>query len=215
MSSHSASFAYSLALSQETSVLAIARRAYQIWEREGRPHGRDLAHWFEAESAIARELALAIANAPGAPRLVADRSVSRAASSDNAAAPGKDLYVWENTLENWNSTVATDVTAAFLCSREVLRRSMIERRTGVIINFSSSAGWRGMPRPPDGPIVGESSNGRTTDSDSVCLGSNPSSPATMKNAPGSPRGRFFWPRMWRKFRGIPASLPGFRGPSSL
>jgi NAD(P)-dependent dehydrogenase (short-subunit alcohol dehydrogenase family) len=65
---------------------------------------------------------------------------------NNAAAPGKDLYVWENTLENWNATIATDVTAAFLCSREVLRRSMIERRTGVILNFSSAAGWRGMPR---------------------------------------------------------------------
>jgi 3-oxoacyl-[acyl-carrier protein] reductase len=65
---------------------------------------------------------------------------------NNAAAPGTDLYVWENTLENWNATLATDVTAAFLCSREVLRRSMIERRTGVILNFSSSAGWRGLPR---------------------------------------------------------------------
>jgi 3-oxoacyl-[acyl-carrier protein] reductase len=65
---------------------------------------------------------------------------------NNAAAPGKDLYVWENTLENWNATLATDVTAAFLCSREVLRRSMIERKTGVILNFSSAAGWRGLPR---------------------------------------------------------------------
>jgi NAD(P)-dependent dehydrogenase (short-subunit alcohol dehydrogenase family) len=65
---------------------------------------------------------------------------------NNAAAPGKDLHVWENTLENWNATIATDVTAAFLCSREVLKRSMIERKTGVILNFSSSAGWRGLPR---------------------------------------------------------------------
>lgn len=24
-------------------------RAYQIWEAEGRPHGRDQAHWFQAE----------------------------------------------------------------------------------------------------------------------------------------------------------------------
>jgi hypothetical protein len=31
---------------------AIARRAYEIWEAEGRPHGRDREHW---ESA-AREL---------------------------------------------------------------------------------------------------------------------------------------------------------------
>lgn len=65
---------------------------------------------------------------------------------NNAAVPGKDLYVWEQTLDNWNSTFAVDVTAAMLCSREVLRRSMIERKTGVIINFSSTAGWNGLPR---------------------------------------------------------------------
>ncbi len=65
---------------------------------------------------------------------------------NNAAAPGVDKYVWEQTLENWNATIAIDVTAAMLCSREVLRRSMLDRRTGVILNFSSGAGWKGMPR---------------------------------------------------------------------
>ncbi len=33
-----------------------------------------------------------------------------------------------------------------LCSREVLNRSMLERKTGSIVNFSSTAGWTGMPR---------------------------------------------------------------------
>jgi NAD(P)-dependent dehydrogenase (short-subunit alcohol dehydrogenase family) len=65
---------------------------------------------------------------------------------NNAAAPGTDLYVWENTLENWNATIAIDVTAAFLCSREVLRRSMLERRSGVIVNFSTGAALTGMVR---------------------------------------------------------------------
>lgn len=27
----------------------IARRAYDIWERQGRPHGKDFDHWLEAE----------------------------------------------------------------------------------------------------------------------------------------------------------------------
>ena len=27
----------------------IARRAYAIWEQEGRPHGRNLDHWLKAE----------------------------------------------------------------------------------------------------------------------------------------------------------------------
>ena len=65
---------------------------------------------------------------------------------NNAAVPGTDKYVWEQTLENWNATIAVDVTAAMLCSREVLNRSMLERKTGSIINFSSTAGWIGIPR---------------------------------------------------------------------
>lgn len=65
---------------------------------------------------------------------------------NNAAVPGQDLHIWEQTLDNWNATFAVDVTAAMLCTREVLRRSMMERRTGAIVNFSSTAGWNGMPR---------------------------------------------------------------------
>jgi NAD(P)-dependent dehydrogenase (short-subunit alcohol dehydrogenase family) len=65
---------------------------------------------------------------------------------NNAAAPGKDLWIWEQTLENWNATIAIDVTAAMLCTREVLRQSMLERRSGVILNFSSTAGYNGVVR---------------------------------------------------------------------
>jgi 3-oxoacyl-[acyl-carrier protein] reductase len=65
---------------------------------------------------------------------------------NNAAAPGQDKYVWEQTLENFNATIAIDLTASMLCAREVLKRSMLERKTGSIINFSSTASWTGMPR---------------------------------------------------------------------
>ena len=30
-------------------------RAHEIWEREGRPEGRDLAHWHQAEAEITAE----------------------------------------------------------------------------------------------------------------------------------------------------------------
>ena len=30
----------------------IRRRAHEIWEREGRPHGRDAEHWRQAEREI-------------------------------------------------------------------------------------------------------------------------------------------------------------------
>jgi 3-oxoacyl-[acyl-carrier protein] reductase len=65
---------------------------------------------------------------------------------NNAAAPGKDLWIWEQTLENWNATIAVDVTAAMLCTREVVKRSMKDRGSGVILNFSSTAGYNGMVR---------------------------------------------------------------------
>ncbi len=65
---------------------------------------------------------------------------------NNAAAPGIDRWVWEQTLENWNATIAIDVTAAMLCTREVLNQSMLARRSGVILNFSSTAAYPGMVR---------------------------------------------------------------------
>ncbi|BBY19839.1 SDR family NAD(P)-dependent oxidoreductase [Mycobacterium stomatepiae] len=65
---------------------------------------------------------------------------------NNAAAPGQDRWIWEQTLENWNPTIAIDVTAAMLCTREVLNQSMLKRRSGVILNFSSTAGYHGIVR---------------------------------------------------------------------
>jgi 3-oxoacyl-[acyl-carrier protein] reductase len=65
---------------------------------------------------------------------------------NNAAAPGTDTWVWEQTLENWNATIAIDVTAAMLCTREVLKQTMLERRSGVILNFSSAAGFTAIVR---------------------------------------------------------------------
>lgn len=65
---------------------------------------------------------------------------------NNAAAPGKDHWIWEQTLDNWNATIAIDVTAAMLCTREVLNQSMLQRRSGVILNFSSTAGYNGIVR---------------------------------------------------------------------
>ena len=65
---------------------------------------------------------------------------------NNAVIPGQDKYVWEQTLDNWNAVIAICLTAPMIASREVLNRSMLERRTGSIINVSSTAGYLGMPR---------------------------------------------------------------------
>ena len=34
----------------------IKQRAYEIWEREGRPHGEDLQHWLQAFEELGRTL---------------------------------------------------------------------------------------------------------------------------------------------------------------
>ena len=44
----------------------IAKRAYAIWEREGRPHGRDLEHWLTAEFLARTESRPAQASESGA-----------------------------------------------------------------------------------------------------------------------------------------------------
>lgn len=57
---------------------------------------------------------------------------------NNAAYAGTDLHVFEQTLENWNQTLATNLTSQFLVSRASLRH-MMPRRSGVILTFSSTA----------------------------------------------------------------------------
>jgi NAD(P)-dependent dehydrogenase (short-subunit alcohol dehydrogenase family) len=65
---------------------------------------------------------------------------------NNAAQPGKDHFLWEQTLENWQNTLAINLTGPMLCIREVLRQCMLERRCGSIINFSSYVSWQGKIR---------------------------------------------------------------------
>lgn len=64
----------------------------------------------------------------------------------NAAVPGTDKWIWEQTVDNFIDTYKVDCMAAMLCTREVLNRSMLERKSGSIVTFSSGAGWSGMER---------------------------------------------------------------------
>ncbi|MDG2004747.1 MAG: SDR family oxidoreductase [Novosphingobium sp.] len=68
------------------------------------------------------------------------------AMMSNAAVPGTDKWIWEQTVDNFIDTYKVDCMAAMLCSREVLNRSMLERKSGSILTFSSGAGWSGMER---------------------------------------------------------------------
>jgi 3-oxoacyl-[acyl-carrier protein] reductase len=68
---------------------------------------------------------------------------------NNAAAPGAGAPIWEQTLERWNATIAIDLTATMLCTREVLKQSMLERGSGSIVNFSSTASFTTPERSAD------------------------------------------------------------------
>ena len=50
----------------------------------------------------------------------------------------------DTSEEEWNKTIDTNLKGAFLCTKAVLP-SMIQKRSGVIINVSSGAGKTGFP----------------------------------------------------------------------
>jgi len=71
---------------------AIRERAYQIWEREGRPHGRDFDHWVQAQVELAAQAAgngSARRTAPRAPA-AAMKAKSIAPSKPSAARAGRN-----------------------------------------------------------------------------------------------------------------------------
>jgi len=68
---------------------------------------------------------------------------------NNAPDPGEFAYIWEKSLARWNQTFAVNVTGPMLCTREAVAQSMMERRSGAIVNISSGSGWDGVPRRSD------------------------------------------------------------------
>ena len=62
---------------------------------------------------------------------------------NNSGIEGPTKTVAEMDIKGWNETLAVNLSGAMLCSRNVLEKSMIPRKSGVIINISSGAGRRG------------------------------------------------------------------------
>lgn len=56
----------------------IKRRAYEIWERDGRPHGRDGEHWEQAEKEL-------LDAAPGAQAKTRAKTGRAPATADKAS----------------------------------------------------------------------------------------------------------------------------------
>lgn len=67
---------------------AIRRRAYQIWEREGRPQGQAQAHWLAARVELASESgSLPDPDLPGSPGGAADGTESSQGSRPFSGGP--------------------------------------------------------------------------------------------------------------------------------
>ena len=56
---------------------AIRERAYALWEQDGRPEGRSLAHWFKAEAELSIERALVAQEKIGAAKSRRRRSATK------------------------------------------------------------------------------------------------------------------------------------------
>jgi NAD(P)-dependent dehydrogenase (short-subunit alcohol dehydrogenase family) len=63
---------------------------------------------------------------------------------NNAGVTGPTAPVAQVTLHDWNETIDSNLTGAFLCSRAALKY-MIPRRRGKIINIASIAGTMAYP----------------------------------------------------------------------
>jgi NAD(P)-dependent dehydrogenase (short-subunit alcohol dehydrogenase family) len=83
-------------------------------------------------------------------REIVERTLERFGRLDvlinNAAVPGTDQAVVEMDLENWNRTIAIDLTGPMLMTREALRQAMIPARSGNVQFMSSAAAKKIRPR---------------------------------------------------------------------
>ena len=111
-----------------TTVEAVEAVAQEIRERGGRALAvsTDVAD----ESQVERMVSSAMSEFGGIDILV-----------NNAGIAGPTALVPEVSREDWDRTLAVNLTGAFLCAKHALP-GMIERRSGSIINITSIAGLR-------------------------------------------------------------------------
>ena len=63
---------------------------------------------------------------------------------NNAGIEGPVADVVDMDIEGWNEAFAVNLTGAMLCAKYVLKKSMIPRQSGIIINISSQRGRMGV-----------------------------------------------------------------------
>lgn len=79
----------STSASRPVSADAISRRAYEIWEQEGRPEGGDLRHWLQAEQELGVNSSSAVSSS--------NEQASRPVASVTAKNTGSDARPLQGT----------------------------------------------------------------------------------------------------------------------
>lgn len=64
---------------------------------------------------------------------------------NNVGISGPKCYLWELGIEDWNDIIDSNVRSYYLCTKYVLRRSMLSRKSGRIVNTAGTAGQGGYP----------------------------------------------------------------------
>jgi NAD(P)-dependent dehydrogenase (short-subunit alcohol dehydrogenase family) len=133
--------ATALAYARQGARVVMGARRVELLEETGKRIGELGGEWLALPCDVTSE--------PDCIALVR-RSLERFGRLDvlvnNAAIPGTDMHVAEMTLDNWNRTIATDVTGPMLLAREALKQWMLAARSGNIQFFSSAAAKKVIPR---------------------------------------------------------------------
>lgn len=74
--------------SSPVSADAVSRRAYELWEQEGRPEGGDLRHWLQAEKELGSNSSSDSAQPFGQSDFSTTRSVDAAKNTDTRPLQG-------------------------------------------------------------------------------------------------------------------------------